>query len=154
MLRRDSSLFCTGSACPHITAGPAKQHSITPSTYFGSGVVKNIQDSCTEYEPNKVFVNAALSPVQQRNLELAVGMPVLDRVGLIIDIFAQRARTREARLQVRLPPCRSTANMQTAIRPASSQSYADVHCVNIYSIAVGCCRAVSASGKPQPRSCM
>lgn len=52
------------------------------------------------YDPSKVFVNAALTPVQQRNLELAVGVPVLDRVGLIIDIFAQRARTREARLQV------------------------------------------------------
>ena len=45
-------------------------------------------------------MNAALTPVQQRNLEVAVGVPVLDRVGLIIDIFAQRARTREARLQV------------------------------------------------------
>ena len=49
-----------------------------------------------------MFVNAALTPVQQRNLEVAVGVPVLDRVGLIIDIFAQRARTREARLQVML----------------------------------------------------
>ncbi|KAL3161447.1 hypothetical protein ABBQ32_010332 [Trebouxia sp. C0010 RCD-2024] len=91
-----------GSACPHIRAGPARHHSITPSTYFGPGVVQNIQDSCTAYEPSKVFVNAALTPVQQRNLEVAVGVPVLDRVGVIIDIFAQRARTREARLQVEL----------------------------------------------------
>lgn len=43
-----------------------------------------------------------LSGVQQRNLESAWGLPVLDRVGLIIEIFAQRARTREARLQVLL----------------------------------------------------
>jgi len=90
----------SGAACPHIKAGPSKHHSITPSTYFGPGVVKTIQETCTAYEPAKLFVNAALSPVQQRNLELAVGVPVLDRVGLIIDIFAQRARTREARLQV------------------------------------------------------
>jgi hypothetical protein len=48
----------------------------------------------------RVFVNAMLSGVQQRNLEAAWGCPVLDRVGLIIGIFAQRARTREARLQV------------------------------------------------------
>ena len=41
-----------------------------------------------------------LSGVQQRNLERAWGRPVVDRVGLIIDIFAQRARTREAQLQV------------------------------------------------------
>ncbi|DBA79692.1 TPA: hypothetical protein ACH3X1_008363 [Trebouxia sp. C0004] len=92
----------SGAACPHIKAGPSKHHSITPSTYFGPGVVKTIQETCTAYEPAKLFVNAALSPVQQRNLELAVGVPVLDRVGLIIDIFAQRARTREARLQVEL----------------------------------------------------
>ena len=72
---------------------------MTPSTYFGLGVINNIQESCTAHEPSKLFVNAALSPVQQRNLEVAVGLPVLDRVGLIIDIFAQRARTREARLQ-------------------------------------------------------
>ncbi len=90
----------TGAACPHIRAGPSKHHSITPSTYFGPGVVKTIQETCAAYEPAKLFVNAALTPVQQRNLELAVGVPVLDRVGLIIDIFAQRARTREARLQV------------------------------------------------------
>ena len=48
-----------------------------------------------------VFVNCALSGVQQRNLEAAWGVPVHDRVGVIIDIFGQRARTREARLQAR-----------------------------------------------------
>ena len=46
-----------------------------------------------------------LSGVQQRNLEKAWGRPVVDRVGLIIDIFAQRARTREAQLQVLLAGC-------------------------------------------------
>lgn len=45
-------------------------------------------------------MNAELSGVQQRNLEAACGVGVVDRVGLIIDIFGQRARTREARLQV------------------------------------------------------
>ena len=48
----------------------------------------------------RVFVNQMLSGVQQRNLERAWGRPVVDRMGLIIDIFAQRARTKEARLQV------------------------------------------------------
>ena len=76
-------------------------------------MVKTIQETCTAYEPAKLFVNAALSPVQQRNLELAVGVPVLDRVGLIIDIFAQRARTREARLQVWLCLACSTASART-----------------------------------------
>ncbi len=45
-------------------------------------------------------MNAALTGVQQRNLEAMWGLPVLDRVGLIIEIFGQRARTKEARLQV------------------------------------------------------
>ena len=51
----------------------------------------------------RVFVNHMLSGVQQRNLERAWGRPVVDRVGLIIGIFAQRARTKEAQLQVILP---------------------------------------------------
>ena len=49
-------------------------------------------------------MNATLSGVQQRNLSAAWGRPVMDRVGLIIAIFGQRARTREARLQARLVP--------------------------------------------------
>jgi 50S ribosomal subunit-associated GTPase HflX len=49
-----------------------------------------------------IFVNHTLSGVQQRNLERAFQRPVLDRVGLIIEIFSQRARTAEARLQVEL----------------------------------------------------
>ena len=53
----------------------------------------------------RVFVNQMLSGVQQRNLERAWGRPVVDRMGLIIDIFAQRARTKEARLQVGSHAC-------------------------------------------------
>jgi 50S ribosomal subunit-associated GTPase HflX len=49
-----------------------------------------------------VFVNAPLSGVQQRNLEAAWGKPVLDRVGLIIEIFGAHAQTKEAKLQVEL----------------------------------------------------
>ena len=53
--------------------------------------------------PSRIVVNTELSGVQLRNLQAAWGIPVLDRIGLIIEIFAQRARTREAKLQVRLP---------------------------------------------------
>lgn len=95
-----SACAYTGTTCSHVGVGPSKQLNITSSTYFGPGVVKAIQEVCTAQEPTKVFVNVALSPVQQRNLQTAVGIPVLDRVGLIIEIFAQRAQTREARLQV------------------------------------------------------
>jgi 50S ribosomal subunit-associated GTPase HflX len=63
---------------------------------------KNVEGSKTKKggKAGRVFVNAELSSVQQRNLEIALGVPVLDRVGLIIDIFAQRAATAEGRLQV------------------------------------------------------
>lgn len=53
----------------------------------------------------RVFVNQMLSGVQQRNLERTWGRPVVDRMGLIIDIFAQRARTKEAQLQVASHAC-------------------------------------------------
>ena len=56
--------------------------------------------SVTSIVCNRVVVDAEVSGVQQRNLEAAWGCPVIDRVGLIIKIFAQRAHTREARLQV------------------------------------------------------
>ena len=52
----------------------------------------------------RIFVNAALSAVQQRNLQAAWGIPVVDRTGLILDIFAQRALSREANLQVSAEP--------------------------------------------------
>ncbi|KAK9828582.1 hypothetical protein WJX72_000864 [[Myrmecia] bisecta] len=91
-----------GSDCQHVTVGTLQAKRITPATYFGPGVVKQLQQQFEEAPPAKVFVNAVLSGVQQRNLEVAWGVPVVDRVGLIIDIFGQRANTREARLQVEL----------------------------------------------------
>ncbi len=51
--------------------------------------------------PCRIVINTELSGIQLRNLQAAWGLPVLDRIGLIIEIFAQRARTREAKLQVR-----------------------------------------------------
>ncbi|CAI5459040.1 unnamed protein product, partial [Closterium sp. Yama58-4] len=73
-------------------------------SFFGSGTIESIaahvHASHTMGVPvEAVFVNAALSGVQQRNLEAAWGLPVVDRVGLIIDIFGARANTREAKLQ-------------------------------------------------------
>uniref|UniRef100_A0A1J3HSM9 GTP-binding protein, chloroplastic n=1 Tax=Noccaea caerulescens TaxID=107243 RepID=A0A1J3HSM9_NOCCA len=75
-------------------------------TYFGSGTVDNIkchlnaEDSKDEVDA--VFVNAMLSAIQQRNLERIWGKPVLDRVGLIIEIFNAHAHTKEAKLQAEL----------------------------------------------------
>ena len=73
-----------------------------PATYIGSGKVEEIasQRAATNY--NLVVFDDALSPSQQLNLEEALGVKVLDRSALILDIFASRARTREASLQVEL----------------------------------------------------
>ena len=73
-----------------------------PATLFGSGKVAELGTLIGEREATLAIVDHALSPVQQRNLEKAWGCKVLDRTGLILEIFGQRARTREGRLQVEL----------------------------------------------------
>ncbi len=72
------------------------------ATYFGSGKVEELKELITEKAITIVMVDAELSPVQARNLEAKLEVKVLDRTELILDIFAQRARSREGRLQVEL----------------------------------------------------
>jgi GTP-binding protein HflX len=74
----------------------------TPATLIGAGKADEIKTLCHEVEPEVVIVNAQLSPVQQRNLEKLWAAKVLDRTALILEIFGERARTREGRLQVEL----------------------------------------------------
>lgn len=74
----------------------------TPATLFGRGKVDEMHDLVRELEVNVVVIDDALTPVQQRNLEKAWEAKVLDRTGMILEIFARRARTREGRLQVEL----------------------------------------------------
>jgi GTPase len=76
--------------------------SITSATLFGKGQVEMEVPLLREAEVDVVVVDAALTPVQQRNLEKAWGTKVIDRTGLILDIFGARARTREGALQVEL----------------------------------------------------
>jgi GTPase len=75
---------------------------LTPATLFGKGKVDEIGALCEELEADVAVVDDALTPVQQRNLEKAWKVKVIDRTGLILEIFARRARTREGRLQVEL----------------------------------------------------
>ncbi len=75
---------------------------MTPATLIGSGKVEEIGAASRGLEPEVVIVNAQLTPVQQRNLEKAWATKVLDRTALILEIFGERARTREGRLQVEL----------------------------------------------------
>ena len=74
----------------------------TPATLFGKGKVEEIGHLVEDREADVVVVDDALTPVQQRNLEKAWQAKVVDRTGLILEIFARRARTREGRLQVEL----------------------------------------------------
>jgi GTP-binding protein HflX len=73
-----------------------------PGTLFGSGKVAELGSLIGERAVGLAIIDHTLSPVQQRNLEKAWGCKVLDRTGLILEIFGQRARTREGRLQVEL----------------------------------------------------
>lgn len=80
----------------------AKRSSPDPATYIGSGKVAELAELVAETEADLVLFNHPLSPAQERNLQRVVGVRVLDRTGLILDIFALRARTHEGRLQVEL----------------------------------------------------
>ena len=75
---------------------------VTPATLMGRGKVEEIQASLKELQPDLVIVDEDLSPAQQRNLESAFKLRVVDRSQLILDIFAQRARSNEGKLQVEL----------------------------------------------------
>ena len=73
-----------------------------PATLLGSGKVEEIAQRVREHDVGLVIIDHAVSPIQQRNLEKAWGSKVLDRTGLILEIFGERALTREGRLQVEL----------------------------------------------------
>ncbi len=73
-----------------------------PATLLGSGQVKALHDALSADQVSVAIIDARLSPVQQRNLERALDCKVIDRTGLILDIFGERAATREGSLQVEL----------------------------------------------------
>ena len=84
------------------SAGSVTLAEIKPATFLGKGKVEEIAGIVRAEEAGLVFVDGALSPVQQRNLENAWGAKVVDRTGLILEIFGERARTKEGTLQVEL----------------------------------------------------
>lgn len=73
-----------------------------PATYVGKGKLEEIKNLREELDYNFVMVDGDLSPAQQRNLEQALELKVIDRTALILDVFARRAQTHEGRLQVEL----------------------------------------------------
>lgn len=85
--------------CELITT---KRQSPDPKLFIGKGKAEEIKDALQAHDAEIVIVNHALSPAQERNLSEFLECQVLDRVGLILDIFAQRARSHEGKLQVEL----------------------------------------------------
>ncbi len=83
-----------------VQEGLVTLSAIRPATYIGKGKVDEIAGLVKSLEASVVVMDCPVSPVQQRNLEKAWGAKVIDRTGLILEIFGRRARTREGALQV------------------------------------------------------
>ena len=85
-----------------VESGLVTLNDIRPATYIGKGKVDEIAGLAKSQSASVVVMDCAISPVQQRNLEKAWNAKVIDRTGLILEIFGRRARTREGALQVEL----------------------------------------------------
>jgi GTP-binding protein HflX len=89
-----------------VTFLTGQRHTPDPKYFIGSGKVEELIELVRLHEAKLVIFNHSLSPSQERNLENKLQCRVLDRTGLILDIFAQRARTHEGKLQVELAQLR------------------------------------------------
>jgi GTP-binding protein HflX len=85
-----------------VAARPFRVRTVRPATLLGKGQVEEIAEVAKEKDAHLLIVDAALTPVQQKNLEEETGAKVIDRTGLILEIFGERAATAEGRLQVEL----------------------------------------------------
>lgn len=89
----------SGKALVQLSQKRDRRH---PATYIGKGKLEELSNVLEETEADVVIFNDELSPSQNRNLSNALNIKIIDRTQLILDIFAQRARTREGKLQVEL----------------------------------------------------
>ena len=96
----------TSSGVEPVVELTGKRDRPDPALFIGTGKSEELAQLVKDHEADVVLFNHALSPAQERNLERAVKCRVLDRTGLILDIFAQRARTHEGVLQVELAQLR------------------------------------------------
>lgn len=103
--REDAAEFVelvSSAGADPVTLITGKRSVRHPKLFVGSGKADEIKAAVKEFDADVVLFNHSLSPSQERNLERLVECRVLDRTGLILDIFAQRARTHEGKLQVEL----------------------------------------------------
>ena len=91
---------------PTIARVTAHVRKVDPATYIGSGKIQEILALVEEKKPTLVIFDDEISPAQQRNLEKALKVAVMDRTELILEIFAQRAQTKEAKIQIELAQTR------------------------------------------------
>jgi GTP-binding protein HflX len=85
-----------------VASRPLRVRTVRPATLLGKGQVEEIAELAKEQGAALLIVDAALTPIQQKNLEDEAGTKVIDRTGLILEIFGERAATAEGRLQVEL----------------------------------------------------
>jgi len=95
-------LLAESAGATVIATMTAFRRSPDPATYVGKGKLEEIKDEVSAQEIDLVILNHSISPIQERNIERALKVRVLDRTGLIQDIFAQRASSHEGKLQVEL----------------------------------------------------
>jgi GTPase len=85
-----------------VASRPLRVRTVRPATLLGKGQVEEIAELAKDKDAALLIVDAALTPIQQKNLEDEAGTKVIDRTGLILEVFGERAATAEGRLQVEL----------------------------------------------------
>ena len=94
--------LATSAGAEVVGDGTQKLETRVAATFIGSGKAKEFANDCREQDVDTVIFDDELSPAQSRNLEEVFGCKILDRTSLILEIFGQRARTREGKLQIEL----------------------------------------------------
>ncbi|MFW5774865.1 MAG: GTPase HflX [Chitinivibrionales bacterium] len=104
---QEMHMLCRTAGADVVETVIQKRDKPTASTYLGSGKIKEIRSIMKEHKSTTLVIDAELSPGQIRTIEKLIGGKVIDRSQLILDIFAQHARTTEARIQVELAQLRT-----------------------------------------------
>ena len=108
-LREFEQLAVSAGAIPVATLGGSRDRP-DPRYFVGSGKAEEIRQQAESLQADVILVDHPLSPSQERNLEKLTGKRVLDRNGLILDIFAQRAKSHEGKLEVELAQLKHIAS--------------------------------------------
>ena len=99
---QEFKMLVSSAGVNSLSVVTGKRNSPHPKYFVGSGKAEEVADAVKLYDANVVLFNHALSPSQEKNIEALCECRVIDRTTLILDIFAQRARTHEGKLQVEL----------------------------------------------------